>query len=111
MEWPEPAPSATAVVDTSVELFAALLPLQDASTCSKIISEVMESSRSGRLDKNAGRKAAISVNSTIALALALRTATASHARHCRDTMGSTKVNAPLAAFLKVSLLRMHYMAF
>lgn len=102
IEWPEPPPSATSVVDAAIELFAALLPLQDAASSAKVINEVVESTRSAKLDRNSGRKAAVLVNGTVAIALALRVATTSHARRCRDTIGSSSASSVLSSFLKVS---------
>ncbi|KAL5476373.1 hypothetical protein ACEPAI_3473 [Sanghuangporus weigelae] len=103
-EWPEPPPPATAVVDAAIELFAALLPLQDPTSCGRVINEAIESTRSAKLEKNAGRKAAVVVNTTVAIALALRTATASYARACRETLGSTQISKNLSTFLKDALI-------
>lgn len=100
-EWPEPPPSATSVVDAAIEMFASLLPLQDSASCKRAITDIVESTRSSKLEKNFGRKAAVLVNSTIAVALALRAASTTHARHCRETIGSSQIASILSSFLKV----------
>lgn len=98
----EPPPSATSVVDTAIDLFAQLLPLQDLNSTTRVITLLLESVRSQKLDKNAGRKAAVSINVSVALVLALRHATTVHFRHARETFGSAQVTSLLSAFLKVS---------
>ena len=102
LEWPEPPPPSTAVVDAAIELFAALLPLQDVTSCKAVVRDVIESTRSPKLEKNAGRKAAVVVNSTIALTLTLRVAASSSSRQTRDSFGSTQIGDLLSSFLKVS---------
>lgn len=99
--WPEPPPPVTFVTDAAIELFAALLPIQDSQSSARIITQVIESVRSPRLERNTGRKAAVFVNATIALLLALRSATTSHFRHARATLGDSQVTTGLADFLKV----------
>jgi len=99
----EPPPPATAVVDTAIELFARLLPLQDLTSTVKVITQLVESVRSPKLEKNTGRKAAVFVNATVALVMALRTATTSHFRQARETFGSSQVTTLLSSFLMVRL--------
>ncbi|KAG6887575.1 hypothetical protein C0992_011744, partial [Termitomyces sp. T32_za158] len=55
----EPPPPATSVVDTAIELFAQLLPLQDLTSTTRVITQLLESVRSPKLEKNSGRKAAV----------------------------------------------------
>lgn len=100
-DWPEPPPSASSVVNAAINLFSALLPLQDATSTMKIVSELIEYTRSHKLERNSGRKAAVLVNVAVATALSLRAATISHARHCRDTLGSHQISFVLSSFLKV----------
>ena len=95
----EPPPPATAVVDTAIELFARLLPLQDLTSTVKVITQLVESVRSPKLEK----KVAVFVNATVALVMALRTATTSHFRQARDTFGSSQVTTLLSSFLMVRL--------
>ncbi|KAF8523823.1 ARM repeat-containing protein [Gautieria morchelliformis] len=102
--WPEPPPPVTSVTDTAIELFAALLPIQDSQSSARVIAQVIESVRSSRLERNTGRKAAVFVNATIAVLLALRSATTSHFRHARDTLGNTQVTTGLADFLMGAIL-------
>lgn len=98
----ESPPPATSVVDAAIDLFAQLLPLQDLASTSRIVSQLVDSVRSAKLEKNTGRKSAVSINAAIALVLALRQATTSHFRHSRETLGNPQVTSILAPFLKVS---------
>ncbi|KAI5117719.1 hypothetical protein M0805_001805 [Coniferiporia weirii] len=102
--WPEPPPSATSVIDAAIELFSTLLPLQETHSCARVVTEVLESTRSAKLENNSGRKAAVLVNSTVAIALALRIATTSYSRQCRETFGSSQISGMLSPFLKDSLI-------
>lgn len=100
-DWPEPPPSASSVVDAAIDLFSALLPLQDTTSTTKVVSELIEYTRSPKLERNSGRKAAVLVNVAVAITLSLRAASTSHARHCRDTLGSHQISSILSSFLKV----------
>ncbi|KAF7309872.1 Clathrin-coated vesicle protein [Mycena indigotica] len=100
----EPPPALTAVIDTAIELFAQLLPLQDLATTTKIVTLLVESVRSPKLEKNTGRKAAVSINGAVAIVLALRQAMATQARRARDTFGASQVTSLLSPFLKDTLV-------
>ncbi|KIK61652.1 hypothetical protein GYMLUDRAFT_73165 [Collybiopsis luxurians FD-317 M1] len=100
----EPPPPATSVVDSAVNLFAELLPLQDLGSITRAITQLLDSVRSPKLEKNIGRKAAVLVNAAIALVLALRTATTSHFRESRETFGSSQLTNLLSSFLKETLI-------
>ncbi|PPQ91330.1 hypothetical protein CVT25_003770 [Psilocybe cyanescens] len=95
----EPPPPATSVVDTAIELFSRLLPLQDLPSTIKVVTQLLESVRSPKLEKNAGRKSAVLINATVALVLALRNATTSHFRQAKDTFGSSQITSLLSPFL------------
>ncbi|KAF9228616.1 clathrin-coated vesicle protein [Gyrodon lividus] len=97
-------PSTSAVVDASIELFARLLPVQDLTVVTRTITQLVESVKSPKLDKNAGRKAAVLVNSVVAIARALQCAMASHYRQAKETLGHLQVTAPLASLLKDALV-------
>lgn len=105
----EAPPPGTSVVDAAIELFSQLLPLQDLTSTSKIVSQLIDSVRSPKLEKNTGRKSAVSINASVALVLALRQATTSHFRHSRDTLGNAQVTKNLGPFLKASLLKSYRM--
>lgn len=90
-------------MDTAIDLFAQLLPLQDLATTVRIITLLLESVRSPKLDKNTGRKAAVFVNAAVALVLALRHATTSHLRQARETFGNSQITTLLSPFLKVTV--------
>jgi hypothetical protein len=87
-------------VDAALELFAQLLPIQDPSSAAKAVSQLVESTKAVKPDRNAGRRAAVIINANIALCLAMRHA-ASHSRHARESLGNSKVTSALSAFLKV----------
>lgn len=97
--WAEPSPPATAAINASIQLFAQLLPMQDSSLTTKIISQIVESTRSPKFEKNAGRKAAVSINAAVALVLALRRTITPQSR---NALGDSQVASLLNTFLKVS---------
>lgn len=99
----ESPPPVTSVIDTAIELFSRLLPLQDLSSAVKYIQQVLEFVKSPKLDKNNGRKSAVFINATVALVLALRHATVTHYRQARETFGSPQVTTLLSPFLRVRL--------
>ncbi|KAI8972549.1 ARM repeat-containing protein [Trametes punicea] len=94
---PEPSPAATAAVDASIQLFSQLLPLQDVTQTTRVVTQVLNSVGSPKLDKNTGRKAAALVNTTFAIVLALRQGTSAGAR---QVLGNSQVATLLATFLK-----------
>ncbi|KIJ41885.1 hypothetical protein M422DRAFT_60390 [Sphaerobolus stellatus SS14] len=104
LAWPEPPPPMTAVTNAAIELFAALLPIQDTQSLSKAISQLVESTKSPKLERNTGRKAAVLINATIALLLALRTATTGNVRQAKEAFGAGQVPAILADFLRIAIL-------
>ncbi|KAJ7168806.1 clathrin-coated vesicle protein [Mycena filopes] len=101
----EPPPATTSVVDTAIELFAQLLPLQDLTSTVKIVTLLLESVRSPKLEKDTGRRAAVFINAAVAIVLALRQAMgSSQARKAKDTFGSNQVTTLLSPFLKDALV-------
>lgn len=91
----------TAAVDDAIQLFAQLLPLQDLASMTKTVAQLMDATGSAKAEKNTGRKAAVLVNSAVALVLALRQAS-THNRQIAETIGHPAVSAPLADLLKAS---------
>lgn len=101
-QFVEPTPPTTAVVDAAVELFAQLLPLQELTNSIRTLNTLLEAVRSSKLEKNIGRKFAVTVNASIAIVLALRSAMSStHAKQARDVLGSTQITNLLSPFLMV----------
>ena len=94
----------TSVVDYAIQLFSLLLPIQDQESSARAVKELVDSTRSPRLDRNAGRRAAVLINTNIALCLALRTA-ASNVRQGREALGNSRVTSTLSGFLKVLRLQ------
>ncbi|KAI0311044.1 clathrin-coated vesicle protein [Amylostereum chailletii] len=102
--WPEFPPAATQVVDAGLHLFAYLLPLQDLNTTGRTIAMLVDTVRSPRFDRNVGRKAAVQVNATMAIVLALRQASAASTRAVRDVFGSANITSILSSYLKDALV-------
>ncbi|KAI1790592.1 clathrin-coated vesicle protein [Ganoderma leucocontextum] len=94
---PEPPPAATAAVDAAIHLFAQLLPLQDVTQTTRVVTQLLGSVGSAKLEKNTGRKAAALVNTTFAVVLTLRQVTTNSAR---QVLGNSQVSLPLSTFLK-----------
>ncbi|KAI0742742.1 clathrin-coated vesicle protein [Daedaleopsis nitida] len=97
----EPPPAATAAVDAAIQLFAQLLPLQDVTQTTRVVTQLLGSVGSQKLEKNTGRKAAALVNTTFAVVLTLRQTTSNSAR---QVLGNSQVSAPLSTFLKEVLV-------
>ncbi|KAF8679927.1 Clathrin-coated vesicle protein [Rhizoctonia solani] len=102
--WPQPPPPATAIVDAAIILFASLLPTQEHSSVYSNVQFLIESCRSPKLDRNAGRKAAVLVNTAVALTRTLRIATETGGRKARDNIGNPTVVAPLSELLQGAIL-------
>ncbi|KAI0717727.1 ARM repeat-containing protein [Cerioporus squamosus] len=98
---PEPPPAATAAVDAAIQLFAQLLPLQDVTQTTRVITQLLGSVGSTKLDKNTGRKAAALVNIAFAVVFTLRQGTSNSAR---QVLGNSQVTTPLSGFLKELLV-------
>jgi hypothetical protein len=89
------------VVDAALELFAQLLPIQDTSSATKAISQLIDSIKAVKPDRNAGRRAAVIINANVALCLAMRHAM-NNSRQARESLGNQKITSTLSPFLKVS---------
>ncbi|KAG6836470.1 hypothetical protein H0H93_007750 [Arthromyces matolae] len=66
--------------------------------------QLLDSVRSPKLERNSGRKAAVHINATTGLLLALRNATSSHFRQARETFGSSQITSLLSPFLQEALV-------
>ncbi|KAK6349801.1 hypothetical protein TWF696_006075 [Orbilia brochopaga] len=71
-DLPVPAPPATEVVNTAIDLFILLLPFQPAKVQESILEQITNFLASGNLSRDPGRKAAITVNVAVALHGALK---------------------------------------
>jgi hypothetical protein len=67
-------PPATELVNSAIELFALALPLQTSKVQESSVEQIATLLSSNSLQRNPGRKAAMTVNVTIALLHALRVA-------------------------------------
>ena len=88
-------------MDSAIRLFSELFVLQDPPTAVRILTQIIESVRSTKLEKNAGRKAAVVINVAVAVALSLRCVTANSSRRVKDIFGDEQVVPLLSSFLKV----------
>ncbi|KAJ6264712.1 hypothetical protein Dda_0862 [Drechslerella dactyloides] len=66
-DLPVPAPPATEVVNTAIDLFILLLPFQPSKVQDSILEQITNFLASGNLSRDPGRKAAITVNVAVAL--------------------------------------------
>ena len=96
----EPAPPATGVVDSAVELFALFLPVQDPNVQVKLLKEMLGSLQSVKTERNPGRRMAILVNAVVALLGALRHTMQSGGRHANQ-FALSSVNSLFRDVLKV----------
>lgn len=64
---PTPAPPATAVVNSAIDLFTILLPIQSPKVQESILEQIATFLASNNLQRDPGRKAAITVNVAVAL--------------------------------------------
>ncbi|KAI5804071.1 armadillo-type protein [Peziza echinospora] len=64
---PTPAPPATAVVNSAIDLFSILLPMQPPKVQESILEQLATFLASKSLDRDPGRKAAITVNVAVAI--------------------------------------------
>ncbi|CAD6928691.1 unnamed protein product [Tilletia controversa] len=72
LQWqPAQPPSATGVVDASIELFAAFFPYQERETQISTMETLLQFCRSSKLDRNPGRRLAIQFNVSVAILGAL----------------------------------------
>lgn len=92
------------MVDYAIQLFSLLLPTQDQESAARAVKELVDSTRSPKLDRNSGRRAAVLINANVALRLALRGAS-SNGRQGKEALGNSKVTSILSGFLKVLRLK------
>ncbi|KAF9435968.1 hypothetical protein BGZ76_005110, partial [Entomortierella beljakovae] len=97
---PKPRPVATSIIDTAIELFAILMPLQSSVLQGSLMEELSRMLKSSVLDKNPGRKMAIQVNTVVAILGATKYAMAEGKRHEQHAF-----EGPLASSLSQSILR------
>lgn len=70
----------------------------------KILSQLLEFVRSPKLEKNLGRKAAVTINAAVAIVLTLRHASNTNFRQAKETFGNSQLTSLLAPFLKDILI-------
>lgn len=98
------APAQTAVIDSGVDLFAALLPHQGVDTLMQSVTLMTNHLRSPKLERNPGRKQAVYYNILVALQSALRQASDGPLRRVRETLGSASVTDVMKTLLQDAIL-------
>ncbi|CAG8467294.1 7812_t:CDS:10 [Ambispora gerdemannii] len=66
-QLPKPVPPATVLVDSSIEFFATVFPLQNAAVQESLFEQLIKVVRHPKLEKSPGRKMAVQVNMVIGL--------------------------------------------
>ncbi|KZO91157.1 hypothetical protein CALVIDRAFT_522023 [Calocera viscosa TUFC12733] len=97
--WPEPPPPATGMVNAAIDVFTVFLAHQSTNTCDRTWNVLLNNVRSNRLDRNPGRKAAVTMNTIGVLLDVLRWAD----RESRDGFVSLALYPSLMDFLKGGL--------
>ncbi|KAG8776236.1 hypothetical protein FRC15_012050 [Serendipita sp. 397] len=102
----DPFPPATAVVNSSIDLFSALVCAQDSNGALKALSGLIDTAKVDKSSSsNMGRRIAVTVNSVWALLLSLRMATSRvGARAGREIFGGAQVGNIISVFLKDAIL-------
>ena len=95
---PTPAPPATAVVNSAIDLFTILLPMQQPKVQESILEQLATFLASKSLDRDPGRKAAITVNVAVAILGALKLA-------MDGQIPSTNLNSPSVLKIMQEILR------
>ena len=94
-------PPTTAVVDSSIKLFAQLIPVQDGSSAFNTFNQLASEIKSPKFERNIGRKTAVHINAVTAIALALRAVMDNSQRGPRDTLGQPNITTAISNCLKV----------
>lgn len=102
---PLPPPPATAAVDASLEVFAALLPFQRREVQINAFETLLSHSRSVRLDKNPGRRMAIQANACAAVLGTLRIAMESGNRRSAAGFNNERLTVAIRELIKDALLQ------
>jgi hypothetical protein len=102
---PLPPPPATAAVDASLEVFAALLPFQKREVQISAFETLVSHSRSAKLDKNPGRRMAIQVNACAAILGTLRVAMQSDNWKNVSGFNNERLTSAIRELIKDALLQ------
>ncbi|KAG8826091.1 hypothetical protein FRC17_008413 [Serendipita sp. 399] len=102
----DPVPPVTAVVNSAIDLFSALVCTQDSNGALKALSGLIDTAKGDRSSSsNIGRKIAVTVNSVWALLLSLRMATSrAGAKAGREIFGGAQIGNMISVFLKDAIL-------
>ena len=105
-ELPDPPP--TEVVNSAIALFATALPLQSPSIQEGVLEQLASCLSSGSLQRDPGRKAAVTANAAMALLGALKVAVGETIAEAGD-LRHPNVERCLQELLRVSVsLDIHY---
>jgi HEAT repeat-containing protein 5 len=95
-------PPTTAVVDSSIKLFAQLLPAQDGSSALSTVNQLVTEMKSPKFDKNVGRRAAVHINSVTAIVMTLHSVMDGSHKSARETLSRSNITSAISGVLKVS---------
>lgn len=101
-----PDPPATEVVNSAIALFAMTLPLQNPKIQEGVLEQLATVTSTSALQRNPGRKAAITVNTAMALLGALKVAVGETSAEPGDLRSAT-VEKCLQGLIYVSVLRFY----
>ncbi len=101
-----PDPPATEVVNSALFLFATALPLQSPSIQEGVLEQLATCLSSGTLQRDAGRKAAVTANAAMALLGALKVAVGETVAEPGDLKHPT-VERCLQELLRVSIFHIY----
>ena len=94
-------PPQTGVIDAGVELFAVMFPLQDQQGQIQSLATLSSHTRSGKLERNPGRRQAVLANTVTALQRSLVNAELVGAR-ARKGFGSQQITDLMKSLRQVS---------
>lgn len=98
-----PDPPATEVVNSAIALFAVCLPLQESKIQESILEQLSVHLSAKSLQRDPGRKAAVTVNISLALLGALKVSAGETSANAGN-LGSPAVEKCLDEFLRVCCL-------
>lgn len=100
---PQSAPPPTSLIDASLTLFVALLPLQTPKVQESVLDQIQSYAFTGGVANTVSRKQAIAVNSVVAIYETLQLVASSTSSTGHDTMKNPRVLKSIFAVLKQTL--------
>ena len=103
---PRPAPPQRGVIDAGVDLFSVIFPHQNVDGQIQSLATLSSHVRSGKLERNPGRRQAVLANTISAIRRSLVNADGLGTR-ARKILGSQQVSDLMKSLLQVNLLVIH----